>query len=525
MWAGTAATRPVPAAEQLRIVSSSTEDDAVKAQSGEITIAGTMDPITTDEWNCTLTGPLDNWDVARLTLDGVNYDTMINPAIGTLIALAAEIHAAAMGGTFDTWVVTIGAAGLDANDVVEVVVPGAAASPYVYTVQPADTAALVVTGLKALVDADGGATYTAAAVGSSLILQKSTRGVGAAVSASWTTDANADATVAAYHAVTGVAGQAAWTVTDNGVSVVRCLRATPGATAGTVASSFFVDTGGANTFTAVHTVTGAAADVLAVTDGTTTYTRTVATAVLADEVAALAAAINADAAYVASSVAGVITVTAAVPGVAFTFVDGSTDNQTADLSVTIDNTSLMLNGAGTGLRTVRLDYLDANGIAQAEVVTLNGTTAVTTTATDATAILGVSALTLGSNGSAVGTVSVTNVGNTSTFEVIPAAACASASAAYKVPAARQSYVTKVAASAGAVATTVKLCSDTNPATGAIVNGATFVWSSAIFGTTPEDIGPNVPWGPFPAGAKLWLQGLSAAGTACQGSLEGYNTPV
>jgi hypothetical protein len=522
LWSGTTATRPIPSAQQIRVISTSTEDDSVKTQSGTITIAGTMDPALTDEWDCTVAGTVDNWDVARLALDGVNYDTMVSPAIPNIAALVAAIADAAMLGTFDTWVVTIGAVGLDAGDVVQLVVPGAAASPYSYTVQLADTAAMVATGLKGQVDADAGKTYSAAIVGSSVIMIKNARGPGVAVSASWTTDTNADATVSSIHSITGVAGQTAWNVTDDGITQVNCLRAVAGATAGTVATSFFVDTGGASTFTAVHTITGADADVLSVDDGTNTFSRTVLTAVLNDEVAALAATINASAAYIATALAGVITVTAAVPGVGFTFVDASTDNQTADLTVTIDNTANMANGAGTGLQTLRVDYLNASGLAQSETITMNGTTQVLSVATDVDAIQAITATSVGTNKGAVGTISVTNVGNTSTFETIPVGACASASADYTVPVARKAFIMRVAASAGAVATTVKLCSDVNPATGAIVANGKFVWATGIFGTQPEDLEPVVPYGPFPAGARIWLTGLSAGGTACQGNLEGYN---
>jgi len=737
LWDGAAATRPWPAAEQLRIVSTSAEDDNVKTQSGTIIIAGTMDPIVsqsdsitvagtmqpalpqideititgaiepvlTDEWDCVAAGGINNGDICRLTLDGVHFDTMISPAIASVAALVAAVADAAMLGSFDTWSVLPGGT-LDAGDIITLTIPGATASPYTYTVQPADTAALVSSGLKAQVDADGGATYTAAVSGNSLLLSKNARGVGAAVTCTWTTDPGLDATATVANDVIGVVAQTAWTVTDDTVDAVNCLHTVPGATAGTVASSFTVDGGAASTFIATHTVTGADADIarvtidgtpfsytvlagdaladvatglaaaihgqvvgantftasaaltvitltgtdaqafttvdasvnnqavgaalaaspattqaaaaadvaqvtlnavqysrtiqgadttdtvatalaatlnalpevsaaavgavitvtaavagtagaytlsdssvnnqaggvalscavasidvgadpdiLEVSDGTTTYSRTVLTAVLADEVAALAALINADAAYVASAVAGTITVSAAVPGVGFTFVDASTDLQTADLSVTIDNTANMANGGGTGLRTMRVDYLDADGVRQSETITMDGLTPVLTTATGVTAILSLTALTVGSTGAAVGAVSVKDLAAAVIFGTIAAGTVQDDAACYRVPASKVAFVSAVELSAGAVATTVKLKSDANPVTGAVVSGAAFTWGSAIAGTDPASVTPPVCWGPFPAAAKIWLTGTSAAGTACQGAINGYLEPA
>lgn len=630
LWDGVAATRPWPAAEQLRIVSTSAEDDNVKTQSGTITIAGTMDPIVaqsdsitvagtmqpvlTDEWDCLAAGTIDNGDICRLTLDGAHYDTMINPAIANIAALVAAVADAAMLGSFDIWSVLPGGT-IDAADEITLTIPGATASPYVYVVQPGDTPALVSSGLKALVDADGGATYTAAVGASTLFLSKNARGVGAAVTCTWTVDPGLDATATVSHAVTGVVAQAAWTVTDDGIDTVNCLRATPGATAGTVASSFVVDGGAASTFVASHTVTGADADIarvtlngtaysrtiqggdttdtvatalaatlhalaavnaaavgavitvtaatagtagaytlvdssvnnqaggvalscvvasiavgadpdiLEVTDGTTTYTRTVATAVLNDEVAALAALINADAAYVASALAGVITVSAAVPGVGFTFTDNSTDLQTADLSVVIDNTANMANGGGTGLRTLRIAYLDGDGAEQVETVTMDGLTPVLTTATDVTAIQSVTGITFGNTGAAVGAVSIKDVAAAVIFGTVDAGHTQEESATYRIPLRKKGWVVSLDLSAGAVATTVKLKSDTNPATGAVVSGATYTWGQAIVGTDPASVTPAAPWGPFPAAAKVWLTGTSAAGTACSGAINGYLEPA
>jgi hypothetical protein len=49
--------------------------------------------------------------------------------------------------------------------------------------------------------------------------------------------------------------------------------------------------------------------------------------------------------------------------------------------------------------------------------------------------------------------------------------------------------------------------------------------TSSIGTDPAEIEPAAPLGPFPAAARIWLTGLSAGGTACQGSFDGYLEPT
>lgn len=522
LWAGTNAARPTPGGIQLRFASTSIEDDVAKQQKQTITITGAMDQATTDKWTSTLAGGVDAGDIARLVLNGVNYDTMVTPVLNTLALLSAEVATSGNSGTWDTWQVVPGGV-LDVGDQITLTIPGSAA-PFVVTVGGAIlTATDVADALATAVNADGICPYSAGSSAANLFLTNKIRGVGVVVTCTWTTDPGLNSTVTVTQPVVGVAGQAAWTVTTDGISAVICTHATAEATADTVTSSYVYDPLANSTFVAVHTITGANADILAVSDGTTTFSRTVLTAVLADECAALAALINADAAYIASAALGVITVEAAVAGVGFAMVNVSTDNQTADLSVVIVTT--VANSASTGIRTLRLDYLDAAGVRQSETVALNGLTAVLSTASDVTAVLGLAMLTFGSGAAAAGTIECTNGADSETYEVISVGATQGLSAALTVPLAHLAYVTVLQLSAGAISTTVKLKSDVNPATGAIVSGAAYIWQSAIVGTDPAMVSPAAPIGPFPAGARIWLTGTSGAGTACQGSFEGFYEPV
>lgn len=92
---------------------------------------------------------------------------------------------------------------------------------------------------------------------------------------------------------------------------------------------------------------------------------------------------------------GTVTVTRDTIGVSST-VSADTDNLTPVHAVT--------GGAGSGLRTLRATYIDSDGLVRSEVLTLTGTTAVSTTY-DVATLLDLLALTSGSAG-AVGTVTI-----------------------------------------------------------------------------------------------------------------------
>lgn len=423
LWSGTAATRPTPASEQLRIVSSSIEDDSAKAD-------------ITDVWDVAVGPAVSAGDVARIAINALNYDYMVNMGDTDAMVALGLSNAIANGSKAVHRLVPAGV--LDIGDTFRISI---GATDYDHVCGAADTPAIVIAGLVAAVNAGAGdPIYAAINAGTALVLIAKAGGVSTTPVASVPVDTGNDATLTLTTVVTGVAADTNYTPAVMGAGVELTNNAV-GVTTDTVTATFSYDPGLDSTCIAVHTVTGAAGP------------------------------------------------------------------------------------AGTGLRTIRLDYLDAAGVRQAETVPMNGTAAVLTTATGVTAILGVSALTLGSNGSAVGSISITNVANTSTFEVVPAGSCAAASAFYKVPSARQSYVTQISGSAVTSATRIRLCSDTNPTTGLVVPGATFTWESGYFSSNPDDIEPVVPIGPFPAGSSIWLSGYASGGSPVIGALNGYNTPV
>lgn len=69
----------------------------------------------------------------------------------------------------------------------------------------------------------------------------------------------------------------------------------------------------------------------------------------------------------------------------------------------------------TGIQVIEIEYLDNNGLAQSETLTMNGTTEVDSVATNIRYIQEICAISVGSNGAAVGTISIYKKGAASTI--------------------------------------------------------------------------------------------------------------
>jgi hypothetical protein len=103
--------------------------------------------------------------------------------------------------------------------------------------------------------------------------------------------------------------------------------------------------------------------------------------------------------------------------------------------------------AGTGLRTLRISGLDTDGTVQSEIITLNGTSAVTSTGTYTRVNLAVG-LTAGSGGANAGTITVRHTTTTANvFTVVPIGANRSQVCAYTVPADKRGLIVGLRASA------------------------------------------------------------------------------
>lgn len=99
--------------------------------------------------------------------------------------------------------------------------------------------------------------------------------------------------------------------------------------------------------------------------------------------------------------------------------------------------------AGTGVRTVSVHYLDADGTEADQVVTLNGTTPVALTDTTVRYVNDMHAVTVGSNKVAAGTINVRNVATPSlVYSTISAGGNKSLVPNRMVPAGKTLYVTR-----------------------------------------------------------------------------------
>lgn len=118
----------------------------------------------------------------------------------------------------------------------------------------------------------------------------------------------------------------------------------------------------------------------------------------------------------------------------------------AAVQMAIVSSSANDTAAGTGIRTVRIHYLDANYAVQTEDITMNGVAPVNTVATNILRINGIHALTVGSGGYAAGNISLTNGGVT--YAYINTGFNTSRSAVFTIPAGKTGYLTHFSVTEG-----------------------------------------------------------------------------
>ena len=117
---------------------------------------------------------------------------------------------------------------------------------------------------------------------------------------------------------------------------------------------------------------------------------------------------------------------------------GTVLNVPAGVSLNIVSTSANDDAAGTGVRTVVLEYLNDDLELSFEVLTLDGLTPVATVANDIRWVQGLHGATFGSGGKAAGNISVTNGGTT--YGRISTGQRTMHSSFYRVPAGKRLYI-------------------------------------------------------------------------------------
>lgn len=242
--------------------------------------------------------------------------------------------------------------------------------------------------------------------------------------------------------------------------------------------------------------------------------------------AQVVAGVAADGNYTAVAAVGTVTLTNLITGTTTDTVSSSVpvDPGVNGTCVAVHTATGLTGVAGSGIRSVRIDYLDSDGLPQVENLNLNGLVPVLTTATDITAINAITALTVGSGGKAAGTITVTNVAGTITYEQIAVGECETYSAHLHVPSNRVAYATLFAGNSNNTRTTLRVCSDTHPRTGQVVPGAQFVWGELGHQTVIAPPLPPFPYGPFAPGSRVWLTCVNSGGDTTRGVLMGHLAP-
>lgn len=128
---------------------------------------------------------------------------------------------------------------------------------------------------------------------------------------------------------------------------------------------------------------------------------------------------------------------------------------TSAMGMEVVSSSASDTAAGTGIRKIRIYYLDGTFHEKSEEITLNGTGVVATVATDIYRIQYVEATDVGSNGSAVGTIDVRHLADTPIYGRISLGYTKSRQLIYTVPFGKTLYIAQLTCGA--------ICTGTNGA--------------------------------------------------------------
>jgi hypothetical protein len=169
--------------------------------------------------------------------------------------------------------------------------------------------------------------------------------------------------------------------------------------------------------------------------------------------------------------------------------------------------------AGTGVRTVRIVYLDAAGVQQVRTDTLTGTTPVSI-GTGYSFIQWMESEAIGSTGVAAGTISLSSTNGVptvaTTFDQIAPGGGRSLSGRYKIPTAHSGYMISWAANAINNTMDVRLRADVfaDDRT-TLANGAYHFQDRLFLGANTND-GASGGWLKYPAGSTIKIAAIPGA---------------
>lgn len=179
------------------------------------------------------------------------------------------------------------------------------------------------------------------------------------------------------------------------------------------------------------------------------------------------------------------------------------------VSTNANDTSL-----GTGIRTVRITYIDALNTVGAEntvTISMNGTTPVSLGSVRALAIQWAEAATVGTGSVAAGDITIRQTGSpTNVYEQITTGGNRSLSARYMVPVGRTAYCDQWSASAISHDMDLRLRATVRMADRVLVPGV-YIFQDATFPAS-NNVSPSreLLWLAFPAGSKIKLSAIPSA---------------
>lgn len=179
--------------------------------------------------------------------------------------------------------------------------------------------------------------------------------------------------------------------------------------------------------------------------------------------------------------------------------------------------------AGTGVRTVKIGYLTAAGVQKSETVTLNGVTAVETTATDIWRVNSFRAASVGSGGVAAGAINLQELDNSPVFSQIAAGQTRARNMAYTVPAGKALLIKEImiasaAASIDKAFLKFRLIGNLNEGTKQDTGFNFPLWEGVVAGTGFQQIFDEPIY--VPAGVDLRMRAVgNAASDAASATCE------
>lgn len=197
----------------------------------------------------------------------------------------------------------------------------------------------------------------------------------------------------------------------------------------------------------------------------------------------------------------------------------------------IVSTSANDTSAGTGIRTIRIVYLDTNWEEQTVTATMNGTTTVIVVASGVRRVNDMYSLTCGTNGVAAGNITLTTStlnstiespwSGTQTLRYIGAGGNKDRTCLYTVPLYKSVYINTVTNSSANSDQDIRLRANVNPNTREFVQSNVYLFQSTLFVGANANNTTNLNWVKFPSKVDIKVSSISSQTSGIMSSFISY----